>query len=341
LKESNYFVKKDQINNEFRKKRILITGGTGSIGLGITRQLLKYKPKEIRVLTNDENSIFESRRIIDFHKSVKIMMGDIRDKNRIYSAIQGVDIVFHAAAMKHVDICEQNPFDAVKTNVIGTSNILEASLKEKVQKFILISTDKATNPGSTLGASKLLAERLTLSTNPIKSIHKTKFSVVRFGNVVGSRGSVFQIFLQQLRKNHPLIVTDLKMTRFIMSISEASSLILKATCVMKGNEIFILKMPSVKIIDFAKTMEETYRERYHSEKTEIEIGKHKEGERFNEYLINNDELEHCEDVREMYVITKKKVNKLILLRDINSETANKVNSDQLKNTINEILDEYN
>ena len=320
---------------------ILITGGTGSIGLGITRQLLKYKPDEIRVLTNDENSIFESRRILNFNKSVKIMMGDVRDKDRIDSAIQGVDIVFHAAAMKHVDICEQNPFDAVKTNVIGTSNILEASLKEEVQKFILISTDKATNPESTLGASKLLSERLTLSTNPTKSVHKTKFSVVRFGNVIGSRGSVFQIFLQQLRKNHPLTVTDLKMTRFIMSISEASSLILKATCVMKGNEIFILKMPSVRIIDFAKIMEETFRERFHSEKIEIKIGKHKEGERFNEYLISNDELEYCKDVGEIYVITKERVDKKISFTEINSETATNVKTDQLKNTINEILDEYN
>ena len=147
--------------SEYRDKNILITGGTGSIGIGLIKELVKHKPRAIRIFTNDENSIFETKRLVGDRPIFTFMMGDIRDRERLSLAIRNVDIVFHAAAMKHVDICEQNPFAAVKTNVIGTSNILEASLLENVSKFILIRTDKATNPTSTLGASKLLAERLT------------------------------------------------------------------------------------------------------------------------------------------------------------------------------------
>ena len=144
-------------------------------------------------------------------------------------AIRNIDIVFHAAAMKHIDICEQNPFDAVKTNVIGTSNLFEAALMENISKFIFISTDKITNPTSTLGASKLLAERLTHNASVYRGGGKTVFAIVRFGNVIGSRGSVFQIFLHQIKNETPLTVTDARMTRFIMSISQAASLILKVT----------------------------------------------------------------------------------------------------------------
>ena len=146
-----------KIRNEYKNKIILITGGTGSIGLGIVKKLIHLKPKMIRILTNDENSIFESRKILGELPQIKYVVGDVRDNDRLRLAMRNVDIVFHAAAMKHIDICEQNPFDAVKTNVIGTSNILEASIIEGVSKFVFISTDKATNPTTTLGASKLLA----------------------------------------------------------------------------------------------------------------------------------------------------------------------------------------
>ena len=156
--------------------------------------------------------------------------------------------------MKHVDICEENPFDAVKTNVIGTSNIIESCISGKVSKFILISTDKATLPSTTLGASKLLAERLTINANAYNDSGKTVFAIVRFGNVIGSRGSVYQIFLDQIRKNQSPTVTDPRMSRFIMSIQDAAGLILKATNMCKGGEIFILKMPSVKIKDLAENM---------------------------------------------------------------------------------------
>ena len=243
-----------QLLKEFKGKKILVTGGTGSIGTALVKQIVKYKPSAIRILSNDENSIFELKRIVGDNPVFTFMVGDIRDRDRMNLAIRNIDIVFHTAAMKHIDICEQNPFDAVKTNVIGTSNLLEAAIMENISKFIFISTDKATNPTSTLGASKLLAERLTLNASAYRGTGKTIFSIVRFGNVIGSRGSVFQIFLHQIKTESPITVTDSRMTRFIMSISQAASLILKVTVIANDGEIFILKMPSVRIVDLAKSM---------------------------------------------------------------------------------------
>jgi UDP-N-acetylglucosamine 4,6-dehydratase/5-epimerase len=329
--------------NEFRNKNILITGGTGSIGIGLINELIKHKPRAIRIFTNDENSIFETKRIVGDNPIFTFMMGDIRDRERLNLAIRNVDIVFHAAAMKHVDICEQNPFDAVKTNVTGTSNILEAALLEDISKFILISTDKATNPTSTLGASKLLAERLTAKASSYRGRGKTRFAIVRFGNVIGSRGSVFQIFLEQIRKGLPITVTDKRMTRFIMSISEAASLILAITHVAKDGEIFILKMPSVKITDLAKGMLEVYTSRYKSEKNKsppIKIGTAREGERFHEFLISPAEIPFCHDLGNLYKISRKINSKRISGKQFSSETAPKISQDKLHSIISELLEGF-
>lgn len=329
--------------NEFKGKNILITGGTGSIGIGIIKELIKYKPNAIRIFTNDENSIFETKRIVGNNPMFTFMMGDVRDRDRLNLAIRNVDIVFHAAAMKHIDICEQNPFDAVKTNVIGTSNILEAALLEDISKFIFISTDKATNPTSTLGASKLLAERLTIKASSYKGKGKTVFSIVRFGNVIGSRGSVFQIFLEQIRKGIPLTVTDKKMTRFIMSIHEASSLILKITQIAKDGEIFILKMPSVRIADLAKGMIHVFGTRFPNERNNlppIKISESREGERFNEFLISPYEIPYCYDIGSMYKISKYINKRNIPITQFSSETAPKISQNKLHKIINELLDEF-
>ena len=328
---------------EFTGKNILITGGTGSIGLGLIKELIKQKPRAIRIFTNDENSIFETRRIIGNNPIFTFMMGDVRDRDRLNLAIRNADIVFHAAAMKHVDICEQNPFDAVKTNVIGTSNILEAALLEDVSKFILISTDKATNPTSTLGASKLLAERLTAKASSYRGRGKTTFATVRFGNVIGSRGSVFQIFLEQIRKGLPVTVTDKRMTRFIMSIPEAASLILKITHIAKDGEIFILKMPSVRITELAKGVAEVYNNRYGTNKTKalpIRISTAREGERFHEYLIAPDEIPFCHDFGNMYKISREINKKKISVEQFSSDTAPKISQEKLHKIINELLDEF-
>ena len=327
------------IKNAYKNKNILVTGGTGSIGLELVKQLISCKPKSIKVLTNDENSIFDSGKIIGENKFIKYIVGDIRDKERCQLAMRNVDIVFHAAAMKHIDICEENPFDAVKTNVIGTSNMLEASILAGVSKFVFISTDKATNPTSTLGASKLLAERLTLVAGTYSENQKMIFSVARFGNVIGSRGSIFQIFHQQLRKNLPLTVTDSRMTRFIMSLSDAASMILKIGQVAKDSEIFILKMPTVKIEDLAKTMIQVHKEKNKlAIDPTIEISKVRGYERFHEFLVTNDEMQFCHDIGHMYKITKKQAKHIISPKDVNSATAARISKKKLRQVINELFD---
>ena len=330
------------LKNEFKGKSVLITGGTGSIGLGIIKQLINYQPRQIRIFSNDENSIVEVKEVIGDGKIFQFMVGDVRDKDRLQLAMRNVDIVFHAAAMKHIDICEQNPFDAVKTNVIGTSNILELSIMENVSKVIFISTDKATNPSSTLGASKLLAERLTLDASSYTGENKTVFAIVRFGNVLGSRGSVFQIFQKQILTNKPLTVTDERMTRFIMSISDASKMILKVTNIAKDGEIFILKMPSVKIEELAKGMLSVFKKKFpnHRIKNKIKILKSRERERFDEFLITNEEQPYCHDIGQMYKISKTENKKPVSLNSFNSKTSKKISKKELEKIINELMDEY-
>ncbi len=331
-----------KLRNEFTNKIILISGGTGSIGLGLIKQLTKHKPKEIRILSNDENSIAETVANLGQSRIYKFMVGDVRDKDRLNLAIRDVDIVFHAAAMKHIDICEENPFDAVKTNVVGTSNLLEASIIEEVKKFIFISTDKATNPTSTLGGSKLLAERLTLDASTYVGQGKTKFAIVRFGNVLGSRGSVFQIFQNQIKLKKPLDVTDKRMTRFIMSISEASSMILRVTRIMKDGEIYILKMPSIRIQDLAEGMLHVYESRFpiYKNTSYVKISKIRERERFHEFLITSEELPFCHDIGGMYKISKIENKKPLTINKFSSETASRITKSELYKSINELIDEY-
>ena len=334
-------MKNMNLSREFKGKNILITGGTGSIGMGLAKQLAKYNPKEIRIFSNDENSIFEAKENLGANHIYKLMVGDVRDKDRLNLAIRNVDIVFHTAAMKHITICEDNPFDAVKTNVVGTSNILEASIIEEVEKFVFVSTDKATNPTSTLGGSKLLAERLTLDAGTYTGKGKTKFAIVRFGNVLGSRGSVFQIFQKQIRTKKPLTVTDRNMTRFIMSISEAASMILKVTKILKDGEIYILKMPSVVIENLAIGMLRVYESRFpdYRNTSSINITKPR-GERFHELLISKEEIPYCHDIGDMYKISKTPSKKQLPNHEFSSETASRISQSKLHKTINELIDEY-
>ena len=332
-----------------KNKSFLITGGTGSFGKAMVQYLfnLKNRPKSLRVVvfSRDELKQFEMQKIYNSKKysGLRFFLGDVRDKDRLNLAIRNVDIVFHAAAMKHIDICEENPFDAVKTNVVGTSNILEASIIENISKFIFISTDKATNPTSTLGGSKLLAERLTLDASSYVGSGKTKFAIVRFGNVIGSRGSVFQIFQKQITNKEPITVTDARMTRFIMSISEAAEMILNVTSMTKDGEIFILKMPSVKIEDLAKGMLEVFKKRFSNSKitSKIKISKSRERERFHEFLVTDEEIPFCHDVGRMYKITKTE-NKLrkINSKEFSSETATRIDKKRLHQIINELIDDY-
>lgn len=277
------------MTNFFEGKKILVTGGVGSIGREIVKKILEYDPKVIRVLDNNETGLFDLQNALHSEK-IRLLVGDLRDKERLKIAIEGIDIVIHAAALKHVPLCEFNPFEAVKTNVIGTQNMIDVAREENVEKFITISTDKAVDPVNVMGATKLLAERLTISANLYKGDKRTTFSCVRFGNVLFSRGSVIPVFLEQIKKGY-IEITDPNMTRFIMKTSEAVDLILKITEISNGGEIFVLKMPAVKIGDLAAVIiDEYFRENPatpNAVKTNI-IGK-RPGEKMYEKLLSDDE----------------------------------------------------
>jgi UDP-N-acetylglucosamine 4,6-dehydratase/5-epimerase len=288
----------------FRDKSILVTGGTGSIGSEIVRRLLQSGPKVVRVLSNDENSLFSLQQELKGRTDIRFLVGDIRDKERVRKAVEGIDFVFHAAALKHVPLCEYNPFEAVKTNALGTQNLIEVSLEEKVAKFITISTDKAVNPVNVMGATKLLAERLTISANYYKGARETVFACVRFGNVLDSRGSVVPLFHEQIKNGGPLTITDPDMTRFVMTLPRAIALVLKAAEIAHGGEIFIFKMSAMRIGDLAEVMVAQLAPLYgHDPKNiKIEITGKRAGERSREDLITEEEAENAYEVEDMVVV---------------------------------------
>ena len=259
-----------EVEGYYKDKVLLVTGGAGSIGSEITKKILEYNPSVIRVLDNNETALFELEEELNSDK-LRVFYGDVRDKDRLKRAFDNVDIIFHAGALKHVPLCEFNPFDAVKTNIIGTQNVLDVALDRDVEKVIFVSTDKAVNPINVMGATKLLAERLTISANHYTGDKETVFSCVRFGNVLNSRGSVIPVFKNQIKNGGPVKITDKDMTRFIMGIPEAVELILKAGQKADGGEIFILKMPATNIMDLAEVMIENLANIYNHNPEEIGI----------------------------------------------------------------------
>ncbi|MHA2053411.1 MAG: UDP-N-acetylglucosamine 4,6-dehydratase family protein [Candidatus Hodarchaeales archaeon] len=297
-----------ELRNFFKSKRILVTGGTGSVGTEIVKQVLKYDPGVIRIFSNDETGLFNLKVKLDnlekINKKTRYLLGDVRDIDRLRWAVRNIDVIFHAAALKHVPLCENNPFDAVKTNVIGTQNVIEAAMEEGLEKVITISTDKAANPINVMGATKLLAERLTISANRYKGDKPTLFSCVRFGNVLDSRGSVLPIFREQIKKGGPVTLTHRDMTRYVMSLPQAVELVLTASNIMKGGEIFILKMPRVRIRDLAEVMVEKYSKLYGPVKSKIDlayVGK-REGEKIHEELITPEEALNAKETEDMFII---------------------------------------
>jgi len=206
--------------SSYRDANILITGGTGSVGLGLAEVALQYEPRRICLLSNDENGLFEARIVFGRDSRVDYRLGDVRDRRSVESVIAGFDTVFHAAALKHVDFCERNPYEATYTNVVGTQIVIDCSIRSGVSRFVYISTDKAVNPISTMGATKLLGEKLMFAAS--RRSETTTFSCVRFGNVLGSRGSVLRIFERQVREGGPMTVTDPEMTRFIIRLVGAN-----------------------------------------------------------------------------------------------------------------------
>jgi len=238
------------MNKLFKDKIILVTGGTGSIGSEIVKQLLTFSPKQIRILSRNDSKQYHLLEKLNYPRNVRALIGDIRDPKRLDLAFENVNIVFHTAALKHVSFCEYNPLEAIKTNIIGSQNIIDAAFKNKVEKVIAISTDKAAHPGNIMGLSKLMMEKLLTNTTYF-SEGKTKLSCVRFGNVAWSEASVLPLWKKQAENNKQITITDKDATRFFMSIDQAVKLVLKATELTQGGEVFILKMPSIKMADMA------------------------------------------------------------------------------------------
>lgn len=298
-------MKQTSMEKVFRGKSILVTGGTGSIGSELVRRLLKFEPAVVRVFSNDENAQFElEQELKDYGSSLRFLVGDVRDKERLQRAAECIEIVFHAAALKHVPLCEYNPFEAIKTNVIGTQNLLEVAINENVEKVITISTDKAVNPANVMGATKLLAERLTIAANYYRGLKRTVCSCVRFGNVLASRGSVVQTFEKQIRNCGPVTLTDPQMVRFVMSMDRAVDLVLKAAQMAKGEETFIFKMPALHIKDLAEVMIEKLAPKYGYAPEEIQtrlIGKRR-GEKMYEELMTEEEALNAYETEDMLLV---------------------------------------
>jgi len=290
----------------FKGKKVLITGGTGSLGSALTQRLLTENVDTIRIFSRNENKQLEMDS--KFHDDrLRFLLGDVRDYNRLTRACEDIDIVFHAAALKHVPIIEYNPFEAIKTNVMGSQNVIDACLEEDVEKAICIGTDKAVSPLNTYGATKLLMEKLFITaTNYLKKErHKTKFIAVRYGNVLGSSGSVIPKFINQIKNNEKITITDSNMTRFSISIDEALDFILKAAEIGKGSEIFVPKLRAYSIMDVKDTLFDLLG------KTDEEIVGVRVGEKLNEILINQDEMKYSWEYQDMYLILDPSVQRFI------------------------------
>ena len=277
----------------FDDKNLLITGGTGSFGRKFVDTILKkYKPKKLIVFSRDEMKQWEMAQRYPKNNVLRFFIGDVRDKDRLYRALAGVDYVVHAAATKIVPTAEYNPFECVKTNVLGAMNVIDATIDQKVKRVIALSTDKASSPINLYGATKLASDKMFTASNAYSGEHGTRFAVVRYGNVAGSRGSVIPFF-NEIKETGKLPITDLRMTRFLISLNEAVQIVLDAFNLMKGSEIFVKKIPSVKITDLAKAIA--------PDCVHEEIGM-RPGEKLHEQLISEEEAVHTYEFRDFYKI---------------------------------------
>lgn len=281
-------------------KRVLVTGACGTIGSEIVKQLATTQIAEIRGLDNNESELFFLRETYRRDLRVVTALGDLRDGRRIADLADGVDVILHAAALKHVILCEETPSDAIQTNVIGTQNVIEASFRTGVSRVIFTSSDKAVNPTNVMGSTKLVGERLFTAAD-FKSAGKGPvFATVRFGNVLGSRGSVVPIFRHQIEANGPVTITDKNMTRFVMSIEEAVTHVLTTAGLAVGGEVFVMKMPAIAITDLAAVMIEQLAP---GREIPIETIGSKPGEKLYEELTTEEEVRRTYEMDEFLVVT--------------------------------------
>jgi len=274
-------------------KTILITGGTGSFGKKFVRKVLTLNPKKVIIFSRDELKQYEmAQEYMD--SRIRFFIGDVRDKERLYRAFDGVDIVIHAAAMKHVGACEYNPFEAVKTNIHGAQNIIEAAIDCGVKKVIALSTDKAASPINLYGATKLASDKLFVAGNSYAGDKETRFAVVRYGNVVGSRGSVVPFFKKLKQEGATVMpITDERMTRFWLTLEQGVQFVIDSLDRMKGGEIFIPKIPSMNILDLAKAV---------APECDIKIVGIRPGEKLHEAMITEDDARHTVEYEDHFVI---------------------------------------
>ena len=282
----------------FKGKKILVTGGTGSLGQSLTKRLLETDADTIRIFSRNESKQVEMESKFD-NGRLRFLIGDIRDNQRLVTAFEDIDIVFHAAALKHVPVIEYNPFEAIKTNVYGSQNVIDASLSQDVEKVICIGTDKAVSPLNTYGATKLLMEKLFVSANNSlnEKRHKTSFLALRYGNVVGSSGSVIPKFIKMINEGKKITITDSEMTRFSITMEQALDFIIDCTQNGKPSEIYVPKLKSYSIMDVKDALFDLLG------KTDFNVVGIRPGEKLHETLINSEEIRNSWDLQNKFMIS--------------------------------------
>lgn len=287
------------MEQELKNKKILITGGAGSVGSALIKEILKHDVNVIRVFDLSENEMSKVRSAFINEKRLRYLIGDVKDLNRLKLAMEGIDIVIHLAAMKHVYACEYNPFEAIKTNIEGLQNVIDCARNENVEKVIFSSTDKAAYPLSVMGITKLMGEKLISLAEYYKGNKRTLFTSVRFGNVIGSNGSVAPLFKKQIKEGGPIIITNKEMTRFVITMSEAVNLIFKAIKLVKGGETFVWKMKTLKVTDLACAMINRYA---NGKEIKMIITGKGEGEKIHEQIMSDEEVSRAVEMDDLYII---------------------------------------
>ena len=278
----------------FKDKVLMITGGTGSFGRRVLKRFLSTDVREIRIFSRDEKKQ-EDMRISLNNEKLKFYIGDVRDYDSVYQAMKGVDFVFHAAALKQVPSCEFYPMEAVRTNVMGTENVMNAATANKVKRMVMLSTDKAVYPINAMGISKAMAEKLLIAKARLQLQDETLFCATRYGNVMASRGSVIPLFVSQLKEGRPLTVTDPNMTRFLMSLEDSVDLVLYAYEHGEQGDIFVQKAPASTVADLAQALKELF-----NKENEVHVIGTRHGEKLYESLISREEMAHAQDMGDYY-----------------------------------------
>ncbi len=286
-------------NSNWTGKKVLITGVCGTVGRELLKQIEVQNPSEILGIDNNESELFFSDVEYRSQSHINFALGDVRDRDRMIQLMNGMDIVLHSAAYKHVSLCEKSPHDAVQTNIHGTQNIIDAAIANNVERVLFTSSDKAVNPTNVMGTSKLMGERLMTAANMQKRGDGPIFASTRFGNVLGSRGSVIPLFKKQIASGGPVTLTDARMSRFIMTLSEAVKLVMESTFLARGGEVFVTKMPVMRIEDLANAMVQELAPESGMDVTEIGS---QPGEKLYEELMNNEEMRRTLELDNYFVL---------------------------------------